>query len=236
MQTEESAEKRRWLVAVSAGVVLTALAGALFRAPVTPPAGRPAAPHPSLVLAPADTLLREETALHDPAPLFEPTEWNSRPEPPARDPGIAFASYPPEYTYSPDHLSLTLPSNVPARPAEALVADSPGNPLLGLGRTDTPVPVMAPRGAFVEIVAAGTGISVLSTPLADARPPEGEGVLWRPLEFLAAVDATGLVGPLVLCGPSNIEAVNSYFERYLTQVFRVGDRLAPGFYHIRVGP
>jgi hypothetical protein len=93
---------------------------------------------------------------------------------------------------------------------------------------------MAPRGAFVQIVAAGTGAPILALPLAGARPPEG--VFWRPLELLAEVDATGLVGPLVLSGPSNVDSVNAYFQDYLVHVFRVGDRLVPGFYHIWVGP
>ena len=35
---------------------------------------------------------------------------------------------------------------------------------------------------------------------------------------------------------SDVDAVDAYFERYLTDTFRVGDRLAPGFYRIRVGP
>lgn len=231
MKTDRSAEKRRWAVAIGAGVVLTALAGALFRAPRTP-AVAPAGPRPGIVLAPAETL--EETALHDPAPLFEPTRWNSRPALPARDPGVAFASYPPEYRFAPAGLTLPLPNDVPARPAEALATDSPGNALLGLGRTGAVVPVAASRGAFVQIVAAGTGAPILALPLAGARPPEG--VFWRPLEFLAEVDAAGLVGSLVLSGPSNVDSVNAYFQDYLTRVFRVGDRLAPGFYHIWVGP
>jgi hypothetical protein len=231
MKTDRSAEKRRWTVAIGAGVVLTALAGALFRvprAPVVPPAG----PRPGIVLAPAESL--EETALHDPAPLFEPTQWNSRPALPARDPGVAIASYPPAYRFPTAGLGLPLPNDVPAGLAAALATDSPGNQLLGLGRTGAEVPALAPRGAFVRVVAAGTGSPILALPLAGARPPEG--VFWRPLEFLAEVDATGLVGPLVLSGPSNVDSVNAYFQEYLVRGFRVGDRLLPGFYHIWVGP
>jgi len=233
MTTEASAEKRRWVAAIAAGVVATVLLAGLFRAP--PSAARPApAVKPTIVLAPTDPLLKEEMALHDRAPLFLPTEWNSRPAPPRRDPGVAFASYPPDLRFAVDGLPLSLlPNDVPARPADELVDNPPGNPLLGLGQTDAPVPVLAPRAAFVEIAAAGTGAPVLSGVLAGAHPPEG--VLWRPLAFIAAVDAAGLVGRLVLAEPSDVDAINVYFERFLTQTFRVGKRLDPGFYVIRVG-
>jgi hypothetical protein len=233
MQAGAPGEKRRWLVATGGGVGLTLLLAGLFRAPAVPPAPPPAS-RPKIVLAPPDTLLREQTALLDPTPLFLPTKWNSRPAPPQRDPGVAFASYPPAYHFGTDALGVALPQDVPARPVEALLGDVPGNPLLGFGRTDAPVPALSPRGGFVEIVAAGTGTTVFSGVLPDAHPPEG--VLWQPLEFVAAVDAAGLAGPLVLTGPSDADGVNAYFERYLTQTFRVGERLAPGFYHIRVGP
>ena len=87
----------------------------------------------------------------------------------------------------------------------------------------------------MEIAVAGTGNPVFSGVLAGARPPDG-GAFWLPLEFIAAVDAEGLVGPLALAKPSNIDAINRYFEDYLSGTFRVGERLAPGFYRIWVGP
>ena len=234
MKTEASAERRRWVVAIGTGLVVTVLLGALARVPPAP-AARPPAARPTIVLAPPDALRREETSLRDPAPLFLPTPWNSRPAAPQPDPGVAFKSYPPEPRFSPESLAIRLPSKVPASPAEALVADPPGNALLGLGRTDAPVPVLAARGAYVEIAVAGTGNPVFSGILEGAHPPDG-GAFWLPLEFIAAVDAEGLVGPLALAKPSNLDDINRYFADYLSGTFRVGERLAPGFYRIWVGP
>jgi hypothetical protein len=233
MKSDASADKRRWMVAIGAGVVATLVFGTLFRAP-RPPASPPPAAKPAVTVAPPDTLLGEETALRDPAPLSLPTEWNSRPAPPERDPGVAFSSYPPETHFATDALALALPNDVPAKPADARLSNAPGNPILGMGRTDAPVPALGARGGLLEIAAAGTGEPVLSAILADAHPPDG--VFWHPLEFIAAVDAAGLVGPLVLSVPSSSDTVNAYFEGYLAQTFRVGDRLAPGFYHLRVEP
>jgi hypothetical protein len=70
--------------------------------------------------------------------------------------------------------------------------------------------------------------------LADARPPAA--AQWRPMEFIAAVDPSGLVGPLVPTSRSGADDVDTYFGHYLADTLRVGQRLAPGFYRITVGP
>ena len=56
------------------------------------------------------------------------------------------------------------------------------------------------------------------------------------MEFIAAVDTAGLVGPLVPTVRSTDADVDDYFGRYLAETLRVGQRLAPGFYRISVGP
>jgi hypothetical protein len=177
------------------------------------------------------------TMLMDPTPLFLPTEFNSsRIDYVPREPGGAFAGFPFKMTFSDSELELDLPpaTAVPATPAEALAGDPPGAPFIGFGRADPVVEPLSPRAAYVEIVDAGTGRSVLEMPLADARPP-GDAP-WRPMEFIAAVDPSGLVGPLVPTSRSGADDVDTYFGRYLADTLRVGQRLAPGFYRIIVGP
>jgi hypothetical protein len=56
------------------------------------------------------------------------------------------------------------------------------------------------------------------------------------MEFVAAVDPAGLVGPLVPTVRSGVEEVDNFFQNYLARTLRVGERLAPGFYRICVGP
>ena len=118
--------------------------------------------------------------------------------------------------------------------AESLVGDPPGAPFLGFGRTDLQVDRLPARGAFVEITEAGSGRSVFARPVADVNPPGGAP--WQPMEFLAAVDAAGLVGPLVPTLRSGVYEVDNFFQRYLADTLRVGSRLPPGFYRITVGP
>jgi hypothetical protein len=232
-----------WLVAAAAGGGVLCLAVALFRLP-RPGVASPVPPAAGLRLGPArggagDPLFEEEASLRDPTPLFLPTEWNSSEKEIREDKGeAAFAPYEPKPVFNPDKLGLNLPPvvAVPAGPAEALEQNPPGHPFLGMGREEDRVPALAPRSVFVAITVVGNGTRVFSQPVAGlasglADFPPGEGA-W---EFLAAVDAAGLVGPLVETVRSGTPA-DDYFVDYLTETLRVGLRLSPGFYRISVGP
>jgi hypothetical protein len=242
MSRAAESEMQRWTIASAVAVVGTALVVALFRAPENAPAsaGAPAPLPPVLVRADngIDVAFDEQKILADPTPLFLPTKWNAGRRGVARpEPGATFENYPPSYlaTGVEGGLKLDFPSPVAiaATPVEAL-ADSPGPLLVGIGRSPATWPPLSERGAFVEIVADGTGQAVLRQALLDARPPGGGA--WQPLEFLAHVNTMGLVGTLALTRRSGVEGVDDYFQRYLVQTLRVGQRLAPGFYRISVGP
>jgi len=184
-----------------------------------------------------DHVVIEGTMLFDLTPLFLPTEFNSsRKDYVPSEPGSTFAGFPANLTFAKSGLALDLPpaAAVPANPADALAGDPPGAPFIGFGRSDLKVEPLPPRGAYVEIVDAGSGRRMFGQPVADARPPTSAP--WKPMEFLAAVDSAGLVGPLVPTVRSGAGDVDDYFGRYLTETLRVGQRLAPGFYRIIVGP
>jgi hypothetical protein len=233
----------RWVVAVAAAVAALAVATLLVRVPAH--VGRPQPPAAtSLRLGPAtgsaaDPLFSEDAALRDPTPLFLPTQWNSSGKEVTRtEPVMVFLPYPAKLLFERDRLGLGLEdsTHVPAKAAEALEDNPPGNPVRGLGRAEDRVPALARRSAFVTIVEAGSGRRVFSQALTE--PPAGiadsppAGGVW---EFMAVVDAAGLVGPLVQTLRSGTEA-DGYFLRYLTESLRVGERLSPGFYHISIGP
>jgi hypothetical protein len=175
--------------------------------------------------------------LFDLTPLFLPTEFNSsRKDYLPREPGAAFTGFPFKKTFAESGLDLHLSpaSAVPENPAEALVGDPPGAPFIGFGRSDLKVEPLPLRGAYVEIVDAGSGRRVFGEPVADARPPASAP--WKPMEFIAAVDSAGLVGAVVPTTRSGVGDVDDYFGRYLAETLCVGQRLAPGFYRISVGP
>jgi hypothetical protein len=185
-----------------------------------------------------DPVVLKSTMLRDPRPLFLPTAYNSSREDYVPEaPGGAFDGFAAKLVYDPSELELHLPPEtaVPASPAEALAGDPPGAPFLGFGRGDPVVQPVNPRTAYVEIRDAGTGRQVFGGPVEDAHPP-ASSVPWQPMEFMAAVDAAGLVGPVVPTARSGVDEIDAYFGRYLAQTLRVGQRLAPGFYRIAIGP
>ncbi len=228
--------RRRLLAAVcGAGVLLLVWLAYLVRVPA--PDLLPAAPPASKPVGIVDPVAIRGSLLFDLTPLFLPTEFNSsRREYVPRAPGSTFAGFPFKKAFADSGLVLHLPPPVavPVNPAEALVGDPPGAPFIGFGRNDLQIEPLPRRGAYVDIVEAGSGRRVFGQPVSDALPPASAP--WEPMEFMAAVDPAGLVGPVVATVPSGIGDVDDYFARYLADTLRVGQRLAPGFYRISVGP
>jgi hypothetical protein len=224
-----------WGLGVVTGIVVLVLLAFSVRVPEAPiqaPQARP--PDVGLV----DPVATAGAMLLDPTPLFLPTKFNSsRVDYVPREPGGAFAGFPAKLTFSDSELELHLPPDtaVPSTPAEALAGDPPGAPFIGFDRADPVVEPVSPRIAYVEILDARTGRSVFGRPVNDAKPPVSARP-WDPMEFVAAVDAAGLVGPLVPTARSGVDEIDAYFGHYLADTLRVGQRLAPGFYRIVVGP
>lgn len=231
--------KRRWAVAGAGAAAVGALVVILFRQAAPPSAMPVKTPHrPTVTLVNAkDQAVNDEAVLLDPTPLFLPTKWNATQRelaPP--DPGGRFQGFDaPKLSFAENELKLGLPAPiaVPAGPAEAVAADAPTSVLAGFGRVDGPEVGPTARGAFVEIRLASDGRKVLAQAI--DGPPPGKGG-WAPVEFMARVDAAGLVGPLVVTDRSGLEEVDAFFANYLARTLRVGERLAPGFYRICVGP
>ncbi len=224
-----------------AGLVL-ALAVAVFllrperEMPLATERPNPARPAPVKLV----NLKKNEAVLTDPTPLFLPTEWNAGESPlPANTlqaPGSSFADYPAKLQFGESELKLTFPAavEVPARPADALGAGKPPAVYLGRDSSGDKQIQLTARKAFVEVMVAVNGQRVFAQSLVDAAPPGG--VDWQPLELLVAVDPMGLVGPPIVTESSRVTAVDDYFQNYVVKTLRAGQRLAPGFYRISVGP
>ena len=244
--------RRFWVFASLGAAVIVGALALLVRAPA-PPAPRPApGPIPSVGLARLDgtaggTVLREEAFLRDPTPLFLPTaELNAEqgvdPKRNLREPGDTFLGYPEKVTFGRADVQFAFAPAVVVpdakRPVKATSLTDWSMPLQGFGQRDEARPVLAPRGAYVEIVAAADGGSVgLEQALTEAKPPAQQE--WQPMEFLAAIEPGGLVGLPSLVVSSGAEKVDQYFLEYLVNDWRVGERLSKlrtGFYRIKLGP
>jgi hypothetical protein len=237
------------MVSVAVAAAVFAAVVMLFRLPKL--AGLASTLHPRTPVqvarpGPADPLLREETELRDLAPLFLPTERNASLPTPRREPGRTFLDDEnPKLRFTEAELQLArgFPptaavngrSAAVAEPADSFAPQIWGSSLVGFGRAKFEITPFSERGAFVEVVAAGSGRTVLTAKLPSTGKPPGEKA-WGPVEFLAVVDASGLASPLIVTGGSRVEEVDSFLGSYLTRTYRVGDRLGPGFYRITVAP
>ena len=259
MQSALAREKARWAIAAAiAGAVIT-LVMVLFRrstvvvaspsrvanaAPALPPAKQVVQLAKS---ATADRVLAEELVLRDMRPLFLPTEGLTvSPPEPRREPGKTFLDNETlKLTFSETDLDLDrgLPpvatvNGKPAQSAKALdvvVGEGAAPAMTGFGREPAKVSSPPVNGGVLEVVAVATGHRVWGEPLpADARAPGSKP--WKPVEFLASIDAAGLSVPLAVTSSSEVEEVDAHYRNYLARRYRIGDRLPPGFYRVTVGP
>ena len=86
----------------------------------------------------------------------------------------------------------------------------------------------------MEVAAVADGGLVLAEPVVANAPPSESS--WQPLEFLVAIDRAGLVRPAMLVTSSQVSSVDAYFRDFLTEGLHIGERLAPGFYRVSIGP
>ena len=102
-----------WLLAAVGSAITVVLLASLFRTPEVSLARRPP-PRPALTKVElawkGDALLKEETGLRDPTPLFLPTRWNASEDALTLnvpgEPGGAFPDYAPLWAFDPAELKL----------------------------------------------------------------------------------------------------------------------------------
>lgn len=214
--------------------------------PAPPPKVVQAAPsrigHARLDGSSTDQVLREEALLRDPTPLFLPTEWSAaaavRPESVLREPGERWGGFTARFAFSDEaaQVDLPLPSKPPEGALDALRTERWDMPFLGWGQREVKAGLLGQRGAYIAVVAVRDGRSVLVSPL-EASPVGNAD--WAPIEWLTAVEPQGPSGSPALLKSSGVEAIDRFYLDYLEKNWRLGDRLArlaPGFYHITLGP
>lgn len=186
----------------------------------------------------ADQVLRERADLFDPTPLFFPTEWNygQRPlrERLRRQPGQAFGSFEPVYTFAEQNMkSYGAETTPPPERLSDVLRQGNEAPFAGIGQIDAPRSALPERAGFIEVRRVAGEESIISQELKSITPPRLD---YAPLEFLIIVGSAGVIGEPVLTSGSGWEEVDAFFLTSLVKTFRLGERLNPGRYRILVGP
>ncbi len=234
-----------WVVAAVVALGLVGGVVSLLEVPSEPaPAVGP--PPPKVELArmgdrEGERTLREEVALLDPRPLFLPTERNAGragalADDGRREPLASFEDFVPQLNYKEDDIAISFPAGVEVPPSAvaALRTEQGRDSMSSFGRREATPPILPPRLGFIEVVLAQTGGVALRDELATTEgAPTGD---WTPVELVAAVGPGGLIGLPVLTGSSGSEGIDAWLPSYLANRYRLGERLQPGFYRIRLGP
>jgi len=235
--------RQRWLISSLGAALMVAGVGSLFRLPTAFPPLPAVQPKVQVEVVQGDDLnaaLSDEARMRDPTPLFLPTDKTAARKPlPSIQPGRT--SFLDEEVAKPFFketvldVGLPSPATAPLTAPEALATNSTGPIALGFGRVDVAVVPIKPRGGVIEVVALSSGQTIFTEELpVTARPAASAS--WQPMEFFATAGTTGLSSPLIVNRRSGVEGVDVHFQNYLTQTYRIGERLAPGLYRIYVGP
>ncbi|HRP06222.1 MAG TPA: hypothetical protein PLV87_15015 [Opitutaceae bacterium] len=182
---------------------------------------------------------KAEIDLLDPTPLFLPTAHNAGSHIAPRTLQMAtqgnLSSFPPKLFNSPEALELHFPElvHLPQSPAEGLRIGMESNPYRSIGQSDEVSEPLSARLGFLEVIPAAGGSPVSMVLTGASGAPSGD---WRPMEWMATIDRKGLMGGLALVVSSGVEECDNFFRRYLTDRLRMGGRLQPGIYRLRVGP
>ena len=220
----------------------------VFSEPEKPraPKGTPAAGNVALVRidsSGANEVLRLESLLRDPAPLFLPTSLSTahavRADRILQRPGDSFRPFPPSFVYARGEgpVSLPPPVRVPTSAAQAFDTLQSDKPFIGLGQRELRTPALPPRAASIELRSASSGTSLATLELSALGVQSG--LPWTPAEFLVCARPGGLAGKPSLQASSGVELIDQALERAIIEHWpeleRRG-RLTPGIYHLCVGP
>ena len=184
-----------------------------------------------------DKVMEERAEYFDPTPLFLPTSKNFEQGPlPSRvvNPPQVFRDFEPKLNFAesalPDYGSLDEASG---NSLSEVMAGGNVAPYAGFGHIDQAKQSLAKRGGCIEVKTLKNGVLSLVATLNDAELPSAD---FSPVEFIVAVASAGLIGDPVMKATSGSEEVDGKLKDYLVNVYRIGERLAPGRYVVIIGP
>lgn len=185
-----------------------------------------------------DRLMEERAEYFDPTPLFLPTNKNFQQQGlPARvvkQPDQVFRDFEPKLNFAesalPDYGAMDQVSgnSLPDVLSRGNVAPFGGFGLMD--RVNLPLPH---RSGYIEVKSLKNGSLSASEALNDAEFPSSD---FKPVEFIVAVASAGLIADPVMIATSSNEEIDRKLKDYLVNIYRIGERLAPGRYVVLIGP
>ncbi len=228
----------KWVGLGGGLMLLFLLSLSLIRIPVPQPSKLQTVGPPGMGVG-LTQVMQSEVDLLDPTPLFLPTSHNAGYAIGPRKLQMAsqgnLQRFPPKLFNPVEGVELHFPPLVelPQTPAGGLRVGMEPNPYRSMGQDDEKAVSLPQRLGFLEIVAAGGGTTFAQNLEGTAGVALGD---WHPMEWMASIDRRGLVGNLALVVSSGVEDCDAFFRRYLTEKLRMGGRLSPGIYRLRIGP
>ena len=185
-----------------------------------------------------DEVMEERAEYFDPTPLFLPTSRNFQqgvlPARVVKQPGQVFRDFEPKLNFAesalPDYGSM---DGASGNSLSEVMTGGNVAPYAGFGQIDESKQSLAKRGGYIEVKTLKNGVLSSVATLSDAELPSAD---FSPIEFIVAVASAGLIGDPVISATSGSEEVDGKLKDYLVNVYRIGERLAPGRYVIVIGP
>jgi len=151
-----------------------------------------------------------------------------------KQPGQVFQDFEPKFNFVESSLPDYGITNEPGSNAVAeVLAKGNDAPYAGFGKTDLSTPPLPRRRGYLEVKTLSNGVLSLEQALTDIDLPS---VDYAPVDFVVAVASAGLIGDPVMIASSGKDEIDGKLKDYLVNVYRLGERLAPGRYLVSVGP
>ncbi len=186
----------------------------------------------------SDRVMEERAEFFDPTPLFLPTNRNfQQRELPAwvvKQPGQVFRDFESKLNFAesalPDY-GATDEAN--SNSISEVLERGNVAPFAGFGASDRASQPLIQRDGFIEVKSLKYGVLASSEALKNLNL----GLIdYAPVEFLVAVASAGLIGDPVMITTSGNDEIDGKLRDYLVNSYRIGERLAPGRYVVRIGP
>jgi hypothetical protein len=226
----------RWLVSGIGSITIVGASLTLFR---NPGGGGTAAGEGESWYTMVDASeLRGAGMVIDPSLLYLPNPWSAQSSAAGAEllgrPVDSFQDFSARRFFdSSIGVQVPLPVDVPNAPIDTFRPMDSEAPFLGLGRQPRELPSLPERAASIEVARQSSGERMLRLDISGPLPEADSG--WQAAEFLLRVGPSGIEGTPALLRTSGVPEIDRFFSDSMDADLKLGLRLRPGIYRVKVG-